>query len=177
VTRDIRFCLGRIAGRGLLALGLLGASLLPAAPASAAQMTIRLCGFENRVGTLRIAVFSRAHAKDFTVADSEAYSLGITLSLADAEPGPVVRVTTPFLVPGDYAVRVIHDENANGVFDRSGIVGMPVEAYGYSRNARARVSAVEFDEAMITLGSEPVDVDIRIVRWSLTGGDTSPCLP
>lgn len=159
------------------AFGLFFLGLALAVPASAAELTIRLCGMEPRVGNLRVAVFSQAHAKEFTDPASEAFVVGVTMSLADTAAVPVLRVTIPSLVPGKYAVRVTHDENGNGTVDFGRLVGTPQEAYGYSRNGRARLSAVSFDEAAITLASEPVTIDIRLVHWSLAGGDSSPCQP
>jgi len=160
----------------LAALALLFSFALPATSASAAELTMRLCGMANRTGNLRIALFSQASAAAFTDGDSQAFALGVTLRLADAEAKDVLPVTVP-LAPGKYAVRVIHDENANGVLDRGGIVGTPQEAYGYSLNARARVAAVEFDEASIEIGRAPMTIDIRVAAWSITGGDDSPCPP
>ena len=59
--------------------------------------------------------------------------------------------TTCFAVsrPGVYAVAVYHDENNNHHFDRS-LIGLPVEGYGFSRNATIFMapppfSAVRFD--------------------------------
>lgn len=171
----------RIAGRplsatGIFVIALTGLSLLPVSPAPAAELTIRLCGME-RVGDLKVAVFSQAHAKQFVEPTSQDFAVGFSIRLADTENLPVLRVTTPSLVPGNYAVRVTHDENSNGIVDFGRIVGTPQEAYGYSRNGRARVTAVSFDEAAITLDSDPVTIDVRVVPWSLTGGDSSPCPP
>ena len=166
----------RVGGGVLAVLGALCLGLVPAVPASAAELTIRLCGMANRTGNLSIAVFSQAHAVEFTEPLSRAFSASVTLRLADAAPDAVLPLTIP-LPPGKYAVRVIHDENANDILDRGGLVGLPKESYGYSRNARARVAAVQFDDAAVTLGSEPLTIDVRIAPWSLTGGDDSPCPP
>jgi uncharacterized protein (DUF2141 family) len=156
---------------------LLLVGLVPAASASASELSVRFCGLENREGNLRIAVFSREHAKEFTEPDSRAFTVGLNLRLADLEYTSTLSVVLPSLAPGDYALRVIHDENSNGEFDLGGLLGTPQESYGYSRNARARVSAVDFDDAVVTLGREPLSIDVRIVSWGLTGGDTSPCPP
>jgi uncharacterized protein (DUF2141 family) len=146
---------------------------LAAAPAFAADLQIRLCGMRNHNGGLRITVFSRAAAAEFTNAESKAWSADRTESLAGRDWGPMT-VTIP-LAPGDYAVRVIHDENGNGILDRDGWLTTPTESYGYSRNVRARVTAVEFDEAFVTLSDEPLEIDIRVAPWSLSGGDDAPC--
>jgi len=166
----------RTVGRSLAVLATACITLIPVPAAIAAELTIRLCGME-RVGDLKVAVFSEANAKDFVEPTSEDFIVGMSITMAATENKPVVSVTTPSLAPGRYAVRVTHDENSNGIVDFGSIVGTPQEAYGYSRNGRARVTAVSFDEAAITLANEPVTVDVRVVRWSLTGGDASPCPP
>jgi uncharacterized protein (DUF2141 family) len=148
-------------------------ALLEPAVATASDLTIRLCGMKNRDGALRITVFERAAAAEFTIADSKAWAADLTEKLEGRDWKPM-SVTIP-LAPGDYAVRVIHDENGNGILDRDGWLTTPTESYGYSRNARARVSAVEFDEAFVKLGDEPLSIEIRVAPWSLSGGDTSPC--
>lgn len=176
VCRGRGSLLHRAALFGLAGIGFLAASLVPAPPAFAAELTIRLCGME-RVGDLKVAVFSQARAKQFVEPTSEDFAVGFSIRLADTGNVPVLRVTTPSLAPGKYAVRVTHDENSNGIVDFGSIVGTPQEAYGYSRNGRARVSAISFDEAAITLANDPVTIDIRVVRWSLAGGDSSPCPP
>ncbi|MFN2375057.1 MAG: DUF2141 domain-containing protein [Candidatus Binatia bacterium] len=144
---------------------------------SAANLILRICGLDNRQGNLNVAVFSSERPQGFTVPDSEDFATGIHLRLADAEDGPVLRVPVARLRPGSYAVRVMHDENGNGKVDFGNIVGTPQEPYGYSRNRRARMSAVSFEEAAVVLGEEPLVLDVRVVRWSLTGGDSSPCPP
>jgi uncharacterized protein (DUF2141 family) len=141
--------------------------------AAAADLTIRLCGMKNREGALRITVFERAAAAEFTNAESKAWAADLTEKLEGRDWKPV-SVTLP-LKPGDYAVRVIHDTNGNGILDRDGWLTTPTESYGYSRNARASVSAVEFDEAFVTLGKDPLTIEIRVAPWSLSGGDRSPC--
>jgi uncharacterized protein (DUF2141 family) len=128
---------------------------------------------KTRDGALRVTIFSRSAAAEFTDADSKAFAADRTEKLEGRDWKPV-ELMFP-LEPGDYAVRVIHDENGNGILDRDGWLTTPTESYGYSRNARARVSAVEFDEAFVSLGDEPLTIEIRVAPWSLSGGDSSPC--
>ena len=176
MLRDVPMAAG-LTRRRFAALGLVAAALLAPSLAIAADLTLRICGFENRVGNLRIAVFAREHASEFTNPLSDGYAFGLTLALHDENESPVLRVVVPSLLPGDYAVRITHDQNANGMMDVGSIVGSPKEPYGYSRNARARIAAIDFDDAMVHLGDEPLSVDVRLVRWSLKGGDASPCPP
>lgn len=48
--------------------------------------------------------------------------------------------------PGTYGISAYHDENKNGKLDTN-VVGMPIEDYGASRDARGTFSAPSFDDA------------------------------
>jgi uncharacterized protein (DUF2141 family) len=69
---------------------------------------------------------------------------------ADAAEGRVtVRVED--LPPGRYAVAMYHDENGNGEFD-TGLFGIPLEGFGFTRDAPVMPALPTFDDAAI-----PVD--------------------
>jgi uncharacterized protein (DUF2141 family) len=51
--------------------------------------------------------------------------------------------------PGQYALAVMHDENANGKLDM--MLGIPREGFGFSRNPKLRFSAPKFNEVRISL--------------------------
>jgi uncharacterized protein (DUF2141 family) len=59
------------------------------------------------------------------------------------------------LAEGKYAVAVFHDENKNGKLDKN-YLGIPVEAYGFSNNARRTFSAPSFEEAEINVKSDVI---------------------
>jgi len=163
----------RLTASGLLCLYLVST----AAAASASNLLIRVCGLENRNGNLRVAVFSRQNANEFGDPSSQAYAVGVTIRLTAVEAEPALQIGIPGLVPGDYAVRVTHDENANGVFDLGKVIHTPEEPYGYSRNARASLGPVLFEDAAVEIGNTPTNIEIRMVRWSLATSDTTPCPP
>lgn len=54
------------------------------------------------------------------------------------------------LKPGDYAVCVFHDENANKVCDKN-LLGIPVEGYAFSNNIRPKLSAPKFKDCSVFL--------------------------
>ena len=61
----------------------------------------------------------------------------------------------------DYAVAIFHDINNNGLLDKNAL-GIPVEPYGFSRNARARFSAPPFNDAKIELkGNQAIEIVIQ----------------
>ena len=63
--------------------------------------------------------------------------------------------------PGRYAVMLFHDENGNGAFDKSAN-GMPLEGYGFSRNAKGHFGPPSFDEAAIDIkpGMDPISIEL-----------------
>ena len=57
------------------------------------------------------------------------------------------------LPTGTYAIAVFHDKNNNGILDKN-LVGMPVERYGFSNNARETFSAPSFNSAAVELNAD-----------------------
>ncbi|WP_426172187.1 DUF2141 domain-containing protein [Pseudoduganella sp. R-34] len=74
--------------------------------------------------------------------------------------GNVLRF--PGVAPGSYAVMVYHDENANGKLDKSAN-GMPLEGWGFSRNARGHYGPPAFDDARIDITSGANDIALDMV--------------
>jgi len=66
-----------------------------------------------------------------------------------AQPGSIT-FTAPDLPPGDYAIRVMHDENGNGKLD-SNFVGIPTEPWAMSNNAKGNFGPPKWGDAMFTL--------------------------
>jgi uncharacterized protein (DUF2141 family) len=67
------------------------------------------------------------------------------------------------LKPGAYAVAIYHDANANKHFDKT--LGIPMEGFGFSNNARPRLSAPSFKRAAITLKAPRTRITIRLLHW------------
>lgn len=72
------------------------------------------------------------------------------LSMAPANNNGVTQLQFEHIVPGQYAVMVFHDENDNRHFDTS-TSGIPLEGYGFSRDAKGRYGPPTFDDAMIEI--------------------------
>ncbi|MBD2752839.1 DUF2141 domain-containing protein [Spirosoma validum] len=71
-------------------------------------------------------------------------------------------VQTTFSVePGEYAVAVFHDENANGKMDK-GMFGIPKEPYGFSNNFRPKMSAPKFSDCQFTVGNDGKSISIEV---------------
>jgi len=78
---------------------------------------------------------------------------------------PAQRGVTPlcfFLpAPGDYAVVVFHDANANGRLDL-GFVGIPIEVYGFSNNVRPVLRAPSFESVAFQAVAGDTRLHIRL---------------
>ena len=68
------------------------------------------------------------------------------------------------LPPGDYALRVFHDENDNGVIDTNW-AGIPSEAFGFSNGAMGRFGPPSFDDAKFRIESEAVNMTVRLKQF------------
>ena len=62
---------------------------------------------------------------------------------------------------GTYAVGVFHDKNNNRRLDRN-ILGMPVEFYGFSNNARGIIGPPSFQEAEFELQKAILTIAITV---------------
>jgi uncharacterized protein (DUF2141 family) len=57
------------------------------------------------------------------------------------------------LMPGRYAVRYYHDENANMTMEIN-LVGKPMEGYGFSNNVTGKFGPPPFEKWLFTLDSD-----------------------
>ena len=95
-------------------------------------------------GNIRLALFN--NAKDFPKVFNHKDIIAARIGS--------VSFTIKDLSPGAYAVSAIHDLNGNESLDKN-FVGMPVEPYGFSLNARGIFGPPDFVDAAIQL-NEPV---------------------
>jgi uncharacterized protein (DUF2141 family) len=75
---------------------------------------------------------------------------------------PAGRTSAVFdnLASGDYAVSLIHDENANGKLDRR--LGIPSEGVGFSRNPRLMFGPPRFDKVSFVLGTGAIAQPVKM---------------
>ena len=80
--------------------------------------------------------------------------------MLSAPAAPMVRLVVEGLVPGNYAVSVIHDENGNRELDTN-LIGIPTEGIGFSHNPRVTFGPPSFANASFDAASEATQT-IRI---------------
>jgi uncharacterized protein (DUF2141 family) len=115
----------------MLAIAALLLAEPPAAPnGHHASLTVLVTGIRSDEGKLRFALYRSRES--FT--DNPMLGAAKDIKAGRAE----WRLTD--LEAGPYAVAVYHDENNDDQFNRN-FLGIPTEDYGFSNNARARLSA------------------------------------
>lgn len=137
-------------------------ALLLATPTQAGDLKLTVMGVRSDAGQLMIGLYdSKVNWKDALdnsarvgLLNDKGRLIGVTMR---AKTGPQ-SIGFFQLPPGDYAVLVFHDENDNGVLDKSRS-GRPTEGYGFSNNAEGFFSAPSWRAASVTI--EPAD-DKRI---------------
>ena len=84
------------------------------------------------------------------------------LEISDDACWQVREIESGELLPaGEYAIAVFHDENLNNKLDRHAL-GYPLEAYGFSNNARGKFGPPKYQAATFQLGEETVELTISL---------------
>jgi uncharacterized protein (DUF2141 family) len=107
-----------------------------------ASLTIHIERVAPGGGVLRLGVYDAAHYPD---------DKSQPLAFADVPAAsPIITVTLKDLPPGRYAIESFQDLNANGKMDVSWL-GLPLEPYGFSRDARPFLAKPKFNAVAFTL--------------------------
>lgn len=115
-------------------------------------LIVKLSGAPSTTGEYYCALF--ADEADFRSRENAVATIRIPVQ--DASEWIVEDISA-----GDYAIAVYHDANSNGKLDRH-FVGYPLEAYGFSNNARAKMGPPAFAAATVRLGEGPVELAIQV---------------
>ncbi|WP_439108068.1 DUF2141 domain-containing protein [Congregibacter sp.] len=129
----------------------LGMSLALTVPANADQLIVDVVGIERLGGAMMVAVFNSPNGWE--------ESQNPVAAAKDSVTGPKARLIFSDLAPGAYAVKVYHDENANGLLDTN-MLGIPSEGYGFS-NYQRTLGQPDFDESLIMLDGETT-IEIKL---------------
>jgi len=112
-------------------------------------LIIEITGLKEASGDVYVAVFN----SDETFLGDEPVQAK-KLVIADALDGEVVS-TELELPMGDYAFSAFHDMDGDGELDTN-FVGMPKEPIAVSNNAVGKFGPPNYDDAVFTLGAEPL---------------------
>lgn len=116
--------------------------MLLAAGAQALDLTVEVLQARSTQGTVSVALYGDA-----------AHWLGEPLRGLRSPAGDKAVLVFRDLPAGRYALSAFHDENGNDKLDRN-IVGMPTEAFGFSRDAQGHMGPASFDDAAVDLQAD-----------------------
>ena len=124
------------------AVWIAAAAMLAAAPAFAADLTIHVGNVLPAGGVLRMGLYNEAlypddESKPIAVADVAAMA-------------PDTVITLHNIPPGIYAIQAFQDINSNNKMDTTWI-GLPLEPFGFSRDAKPFLSKPGFDDVKFTI--------------------------
>lgn len=138
--------------RFLLA-SLLGLVCVHADAAPLATLIVKVEKVSPRGGDVRVALYTRS-----TYPDDNAEP--VIDAVVPAKPGETV-VTLAGIKPGTYAVKLFQDFNRNGEFDMNWL-GLPLEKYGFSNDARPMFAEPSFDATKFELRGGPNTITIHL---------------
>jgi uncharacterized protein (DUF2141 family) len=126
----------------LLLAGLLVCVAAPASAAPLATLIVKVEKVSPRGGDVRVALYTSA---SYPLDNAEPVIDGVV----PATPGETI-VTLQGIKPGIYAVKLFQDFNRNGEFDMNWL-GLPLEKFGFSNDARPTFSEPPFDATKFEL--------------------------
>ena len=111
-------------------------------PVQAATLTVHVGNINPKGGILHVALYNERQWPDN---DAKPIVDMIVPAIA-----PLTTVVMKDVVPGVYGIKSFQDANKNGEFDQD-FIGLPMERYGFSRDARPYFSAPSFDRTKFTV--------------------------
>lgn len=124
---------------------------LACATANAADLTLNFTGLPSDKGKLMVALY----------ASEAAYKAKDAFRKIQVPARGPLQAVFKDLPAGHYAVAAYHDENGNGTLDKD-FMGMPTEAYGFSRNPAARFGPPSFAEMAFAVTRNNLQLDIAV---------------
>lgn len=128
-------------------------ALLLAPSAFGTELTISIDGIRSADGRLMVAVLGSESAFE----GKAPAAVSVLLPPRNGQ----VSFSTDALETGEYAVRVMHDENGNGEMDNN-LVGMPVEPWGFSNNAVGNFGPPGWQDAFFSIDDDTsITIDLN----------------
>ena len=134
--------------------------------AQAAELRLRVKGVRSDAGELLIGLYASPEGFAGAIANATTNGLapdkGRLIGLAiRAKAGDQSAAFTE-LAPGRYAVIVVHDENDNGRLDANAL-GVPIEGYAFSNDARGFLGAPSFAAASVSVGEGDACITLSLL--------------
>jgi uncharacterized protein (DUF2141 family) len=116
---------------------------------------LEIDGLKDASGDIYIAVYD---SDDNWLGDETVMQQKVVIG--EALDGELVKAELQ-LPPGEYAFSIFYDVNANGELDTN-FIGIPKEPVAISNNARPSFGPPSYEDAVFTLGADPVIQQIEI---------------
>ena len=129
------------------------AESVPAPAPHGVTITVSVTGLRSAKGRVMACLMARASVFPECQKDPQARP-------ATVPAGTTVGLHFDGVPPGQYAISLFHDENANGKLDKQLI--LPREGYGFSRDAPVRFGPPSFASAAFTVGTADQHQTIRM---------------
>lgn len=126
---------------------------IPFQPAFAADLIVKVINLDVKTGVMKAALFDKP--AEFPRGKKTA-----------GQKVPVQGETAQFVFKGltdgkRYAVAVYHDENENNKFDKA-LFGIPLEGFGFSRDASVLSGAPNFSDADFVMKGERMEITVKL---------------
>jgi uncharacterized protein (DUF2141 family) len=116
---------------------------------------VKVLNIRNSTGTVDCALFDSPEGFPIEVLHSATHTMVIKIRKTEA------RCDFEDILPGTYALAVIHDENMNGKLDTNWL-GIPKEGYGFSNDPKALLAAPPFSAASFQYDGGTLDLTISL---------------
>lgn len=119
------------------------------------RLQVAVSGLRSARGNVTIMLYGDSR-KDFLKKGGRLARIRIPAKAGE------VQVCIPVPTPGSYALSLYHDEDGNKKLTKNWL-GLPIEGYGFSRDAAVSYRLPELEEAVFTAlpGDTPVRIAVR----------------
>lgn len=138
--------------RHLAALVVLALPLCVSA-ASAATLTVHVSNIDPKGGELHVALYTEKLWPDDNAKP--------VVDMIVPAVAPMTTVVMKEVAPGVYGIKSFQDVNKNGEFDQTAI-GLPLERYGFSRDAKPLLSAPGFNRTKFTVNDGDNEIKFHL---------------
>jgi uncharacterized protein (DUF2141 family) len=123
-------------------------------PAQGATVTVQVHKVKSAQGDIRASLCENETAYKADTCIKEV--------VLKAEKG-TTQLVFENVTPGTYGIQLMHDKNANGDMDFN-FLGMPKEGYGFSNNAKPRLSQPSFKKISFNVTDASVTLSIDLIN-------------
>jgi uncharacterized protein (DUF2141 family) len=145
---------GALAAEGqpqLAAASVTGASLRASVPNS--TLEIDVAGLRSTKGIILICLTANPASFPDCEGGKDSRLMRVFANKAGA-------IEVKGLAPGNYAISLVHDENANGRLDKAILI--PREGFGFSRNPKITFGPPKFSAVEVNVGQGDVKIPVKM---------------